>query len=866
VNIGLNRKHKSVFDVFPYVAIGGDDEGNDVIYSEKPDKITAVFELGISSLDDEDTLQIRHDQLMSFLCDLPPNTIVSIYYCKLFFSAYPTLIQKSSLDIVNYMEKNKFDSLLSRRSPEFSCFMAISLPVPSKKKQKSSIIAKLLSLFFSQNDINTPLSDDDDRMVRYKETYDQLQFAVKGLMSSIQGYICRLKKTEIIFFLSKILNHEYIGGNEFTDIIKSDFNCYVPGIYGKTGGYVYYNNTYNTVLSLRGNTKDSKYPQTTSASLNETFLHKYTKPIPFVVQHTMVFPEKSVGLKKARRRENMIATRQGIAKYFKHFEKTPEGLPPEKLKAVIQSNIAYVEETNAKFVDQFFHVHLWDKNTDLLDKKVKTFKATMDSTYKLQQEAFNIKSAYFALFPGNEHVETIMTTIASFNAADFMPLDLPRWPFFDRDNTMEIYYHNETDSFCKVSLFDEQCTNYNAIVAGGSGSGKSFTEQDKLWQAMKYDPCIAIIDFGGDGQGSYLSFVKNLKGTYLEINLHSEFSLNPFEGAYYIRVEKDEKGREIEIPDINGSPSAMLDTLLMGTLERMARGKKTEPMPDNVRYELNQCIKKYYKAENNNDNNTCNLSDFAEKYLKDNSVFVNSNWDLYKGMYEFIGEGQNKGAYANFFRGRYEVRNKDIVCFDMAGLKGHDRLKEVLIPALINMVMTNILGDPLKRDRKKYIIMDEAWRELQGGDMAEFMVEMFRTIRKLNGQITILTQSLNDLFSSSLADALITNTSYFWLIGSMHSPEHLRRLSVSGKKPGSVKLSEYDINQIIEQQNQRDIYLLSPYFKGQLRFYPTPEFIALASTKQAHKEVLRKVMHDFGVDHVTPEVIERVKNDPVFKK
>jgi len=845
---GRSSQHTSFSDIFPYVAIA-----NDIIISENPAKVTAILELHISTFDDVETMRETHDRLMKLLCDLPSDASASLYYCKLFLAPDPVLISASAKDIVRYMEKNKIAAVTARPSPEFTCYMSITLPVEKDDTADFSMIRRIAGRkgkaeLFAELD-------------RYKEAQERLEFFIKGLVSSIDGAIFRLSSTHILKFLAKIINHEHIEyANDFAGIFKSDWNTTISGFFDPTPGYVHYGDAYHTVLSLRACGKASRLPPKSHAGLNAIFTHKDIWDIPFIIQHTIHFPEKGEGLKRAKRRENMIASREGFAKYFKFLEKTPEGLPPEKLRRIVAEAIEQVENSADRFLEQHFHVYLWDKTLPALEKKYKTFDATISSTYKLKREKYNIKGAYYSIFPGNEHAETITTTLASFNVGDFMPIDLPRRPFFSKKNQWEIYYHTEMDSFAKIDLFDARCDNHNAVVAGGSGSGKSFTEQDKLWQVMKYDPCVAILDFGGEGQGSYLSFVKNLKGTYLEVNLHSDFSLNPFDGAYYIRKEKDGKGREIEVPDGNGEPSGMRDTALMATLERMAKGKKTEAIPDRVRFELNQCVKKYYRERNNNADNTCSLSDFAEKHLRENQVFINSDWDLYKSMYEFIGEGQNKGAYANFFRTTRDVVNKDIICFDMAGLKGHDRLKAVLVPSLINMIMTNILGAAAKLDRRKFIIMDEAWRELQGGDMSDFMVEMFRTIRKLNGQITIITQSLNDLLDSKMAKALVTNTSYFWLIGNKHDPSCLRELSASNKD-GANRLSEYDVNRIINQQSKRDLYLLCPYYSGQLRLYPTREFAMLATTNPDEKKILREYMNKFGVDYITPEVIEAARNE-----
>jgi len=893
------KKYKTFSDIITYV-----DITDDLIIGMYPDRITAILEVYFSEFDFEDTLEYYHKRLMSVFVDLPANTTYSIYHCKTFLPTNPILVDKSKHEIVRYMERDKYDYVKSYASPEFTTYLAITIPVVLENEAKVLRVKKsqkakksLLKRFWEwltgkQSNKEDEAKNKEDRANRAKEVvalikgYSDAQKVmntmIKQISAQMGGTVLRLTHGQILQFLSKLINHEYILGTEvkdLTDVLRSDWNICAPGMFDRErNGAVVYDGNSHAVLSLRANMVDSRMPGQTNAAMNMVFNHIDLKGVPYIIQHTFTLPPRDVGLSRAKRRLNMIANREGFAKYFKFLEKTPEGLPPEKLRATVEEAIETVGSGKAKFAEMFFHVHLWEKTGKRLDKRCSDFISTVGMSYKMKREKFNVKSAYFSLLPGNEHLEKIRTTLVSTNVADFMPIDLPRWPYHAPKNKWELYYYNEADSFSKVDLFDIRCSNFNAIVAGASGSGKSFTEQDKLWQAMKYDPCVVIIDFGGEGQGSYMSFVKNLKGTYLEVSLNSPYSINPFAGEYYVWQELDNNGRVIEerpakivikdgkkVVEEGGVPNPLMHTSLISTLERIFIGdSKNKDIPARVRAGIIKCIREYYIETDNNVDNVCSLSDFVDRYIKkpgpELAERLSGDWNLYDRVINFIGDGSERGSYARFFKNSDKIENDDVICFDMAGLKEHPALKAVMIPALLSMIMLNVLNNPEKRDRRKLVIMDEAWRELQGGDMAEFMQEMFRTVRKLNGQITIITQSIDDLLGSSSSNALIANTSYFWLIGGTHRPEALRQISAQGRG-----LSDYEIEVITQQQNKKEMYFLSPYYSGKFRFYPTAAFKMLATTSPDDKEVLNVVRRELGVDYTTPEVMERLRNHERFR-
>ena len=53
--------------------------------------------------------------------------------------------------------------------------------------------------------------------------------------------------------------------------------------------------------------------------------------------------------------------------------------------------------------------------------------------------------------------------------------------------------------------------------------------------------------------------------------------------------------------------------------------------------------------------------------------------------------------------------------------------------------------------------------------------------------------------------------------------------------------------------------MLTPFFCGKLRLYPSKEFAMVATTDAQDKAILRKYQNELGVNYVTPEVMKVAK-------
>ncbi|MBN1292375.1 MAG: hypothetical protein JXB48_11095 [Candidatus Latescibacteria bacterium] len=838
--------NKTLGDFLPYVAVT-----RDFIVSQKPAQLTAVIETRLSELDEDDVMQYRHDQLMNVLCDImPPDSTLSIYLTKRFISEKLPYRTACSNSLIEYLDRKTIDTYNSKTYPLFACFFAITIPVVS-----------LGSFSFNNKKRNESITSGD-----FAEAAENLDNLLHALTTRVSGTVFRLKSRQILGFLSVLLNHQVV--NTFSDlngILSGDFNS-TSNALSREPGYVYYGGDYHSVLSLRSVGSESRLPTESSAALNKVFYGSDDlKGIPFTIHHSIRFISKQRGLTIASLRRNSLEFKKGLAKTdgLSIFAKTEEGVTPDKLFNLISESLSIVENSNHKFVHQFFQIHLWHDDLDSLWRRVRLFRNSVSSSYLLKTEKYNIKPAFYSLLPGNESVNKITSMLATYTVADFMPIDLPRecLPDPDKNRNEHIYFQTSTGSIARLCVFSSLANAHNAMICGGTGSGKSFLMNSVLYQSQaSFDPIISIIDVGGEGAGSYRNFVLNNNGTYIEITSENPFSINPFDGPFFTGDGNDKKPIEIR------------HEALLNIISRMVGTKDNddssfEPLPSNVMFHLDKALVQYFIDSDNNEGNVCNLHDFAENYLKDNGDLLSTGHDLYKALAPFIGQGINTGIYAAYFRRTDTIRNPNVVCFDLMGLASRPRLAAVLIPTLLEMIMRNV-SDLSVAHRRKLVVVDEAWKFLKGGSIASFIEQCFATIRKNNGSISILTQNLQTVADSPIAGSLFLNTSYYYLVGGNHvhdpddNPPKTPLLHIEAKSShGDKKLTAYDVNEILSQKRKGLFYLLSPFFCGKLMFNPTVEFTMLSTTHPPHKIILDKYKKRLGTNYVTPEVLEAARDE-----
>lgn len=274
-------------------------------------------------------------------------------------------------------------------------------------------------------------------------------------------------------------------------------------------------------------------------------------------------------------------------------------------------------------------------------------------------------------------------------------------------------------------LFDSN-TNFNAVIAAQSGSGKSFLANELIAEYLAIGGQVWTIDVGR----SYIDLCDSYNGDFIEFDEASRICLNPFPLVQSYSEEED---------------------MLVGIVSSMAA--PTEKLTDFQTAAVKKGLKEVWDAKGKN----LSIDDLAEKYLSHEDRRVK---DIGDQLYPFTTNGE----YGRFFNGENNVQFKNpFSVLELEELKGRTHLQQVVLLQLIYQIQQDMyLGD---RNKRKIVIIDEAWSLLAEGDVAKFIEHGFRRFRKYGGAAIVITQSVSDLYESPTGRAIAENSANMLLLG-----------------------------------------------------------------------------------------------------
>ncbi len=315
--------------------------------------------------------------------------------------------------------------------------------------------------------------------------------------------------------------------------------------------------------------------------------------------------------------------------------------------------------------------------------------------------------------------------IKTSNLADLIPIYGP-WSGFQVPRLLLKTRGNE---LFLMDPFSKELTNYNQIVAGGSGSGKSFLTNLLLLQTLKENSKIFIVDIGG----SYRKLCENLSGQYIALSLEEKFCLNPF-----------------DLPIGEMSPSSQKIKFLVGLVEMMTRENGEESIGRLERAEIEEAIQEVYKKHLHP-----KLSHLKDLLMKHESQ------DL-RNFGKILGPWCGNSPYGKLIDGETSVTlGRSTVCFDLKGLETNPDLQAVCL-----YLITDYVWREVQRDRTvmKFLVFDECWKLLENQAGSAFIGEVFRTFRKYYASAIAISQNIDDFAKSRVSQAILPNTSIRWIL------------------------------------------------------------------------------------------------------
>lgn len=328
-----------------------------------------------------------------------------------------------------------------------------------------------------------------------------------------------------------------------------------------------------------------------------------------------------------------------------------------------------------------------------------------------------------------------------------LPVLLPVFGEWKGTGTFHVALISRNGQLMSLSLHDSD-TNKNAVIAAESGSGKSFLLNEIIVSYLSEGAQVWVIDAGK----SYKKLNEQLDGDFLQFDEASKICLNPFE------LIDDWKEDEDTI-------SALI----------AAMASEKEKLSDFQMAGLKQILKRLWETKGQ----AMTVDDIAAECLGHTEQRMH---DIGQQLFSFT----SKGGYGQYFHGHNTMRFENpFTVLELDELQGRTHLRQVVLMQLIFQIQREMyLGE---RNRKKIMIIDEAWDLIKSGPVSVFIEHGFRKFRKYGGSAIIATQSLNDLYENPVGRAIAENANMM-LLG--QKPETIASIRDSGR----LVLSEAGFN------------------------------------------------------------------------
>lgn len=185
------------------------------------------------------------------------------------------------------------------------------------------------------------------------------------------------------------------------------------------------------------------------------------------------------------------------------------------------------------------------------------------------------------------------------------------------------------------------------------------------------------------------------------------------------------------------------------------------------------------------------------------------------------------GVYGKYFEGPATIDfSNDFVVLELEELKAKKDLQSVVLLIVMYRITREMY---FSRERKKIVIIDEAWDLMSGGSTAEFIEAGYRRARKYKGAFMSATQGIDDYYKNPAATAALNNSDWVFLLRQKkESIEMLDKLGRLSMDDGMKRMLQ---SLRTEHGAYSEIFVSSPIGSGIGRLMVDPVSLLLYSSK-----------------------------------
>ena len=382
------------------------------------------------------------------------------------------------------------------------------------------------------------------------------------------------------------------------------------------------------------------------------------------------------------------------------------------------------------------------------------------------------------------------------------------FPFTSADLTQEsgvlygINMHNNG-----LVIFDRfTLENANMVVFAKSGAGKSFAVKLEALRSMMTGSDVIIID----PENEYQRLTDSVGGSYIRLSLNSSVRINPFDLPRVIDNDEADDALRANLVTLHG-----LLRLMLGGSQLGPNGVPIGALSPAEEADLDQAL----------------IDTYARAGITSDPLTHNSTpptiADLYETLVHMGGSGPalaqrlrkfTTGTFAGIFSQQSNIDiNNTMVVFNIRDLE--DELR----PVAMYIVLSHIWNRVRTEQKKRMLIVDEAWQLMKYDDSANFLFSLAKRARKYFLGLTTITQDVEDFMGSKMGRAIVANSSMQLLLKQSSSAvdvlgevfklteEERKRLSNFPVGQGLFFAGQNHVHiQIIASQTEQSLITTSP--------------------------------------------------------
>jgi len=312
----------------------------------------------------------------------------------------------------------------------------------------------------------------------------------------------------------------------------------------------------------------------------------------------------------------------------------------------------------------------------------------------------------------------------------------------------------------------------NFAIFAPTGEGKSFLANNILRQYFESGVRLVIIDLGG----SYSKFAKLYPNDNIILRYEQgkNLGINPF----YISNDADLTPERLE-------------DLSVFLLELLAEGQKVSKGKEVA---MKKVLLQYYQ-EIRDKHSLASLYHFVDEN-KDTLVQGLGIREAHFSTYDFLhilSEYVEGGLYSFLFNvgadQTYKIEDKRLIVFELDEVRDNKEILSVMLKLIKSSIERTIWQN---RSEKGIILFDEFAKQLKFANVLESVEFYYQAIRKQNGAIGIILQSINQLPNNSTSASILENTQVIY---------SLRNEKGYGELQKRLNLSTHDLNQLRSIRN-----------------------------------------------------------------